>query len=266
MDRMNAAPTVVQPTTVGVGTSLLVRGAQVVVACTAAGIVAGGIGSRVVMRIAAVTALEAEGMVTDNGNLVGRITAEGTIALGLLVAVATAIVGASALVLMRSYLPRSTGLRGAAFGLALLLFAHFVVIDPGNADFAILGDRAQNIALFAALFIIYGIVASGALAVVESRTPARWIDPPPPVLAVLCVLPCAAIALGVAVVAVSPEGLRGPALVVAGAAAAVAWWLRERRPGAARGLRAIGWVAFAGSLAAGAADLVHSLDVFFPAF
>ena len=50
------------------------------------GIVVGGIGGRIVMRVSALAADESRiGMLTENGNVVGRITVEGTMALLLFV-------------------------------------------------------------------------------------------------------------------------------------------------------------------------------------
>ena len=52
-------------------TAIIVAGSGI------AGVLVGGLGSRVVMRISALAAPEVRGMVTENGNVVGEITLGG---------------------------------------------------------------------------------------------------------------------------------------------------------------------------------------------
>ena len=59
-----------------------------------AGLLVGGLGSRVVVRIAALTAPDvAQGLTTEAGAMVGRITLEGTVFLVLFAGVESALVG-----------------------------------------------------------------------------------------------------------------------------------------------------------------------------
>jgi hypothetical protein len=200
--------------------------AIVVLGCAIAGALVGGIGSRLVMRLAALAAPEARGVLTENGNVVGEITMAGTIGLFIVAGVSSAILGAGAYTVARPWLPRSTIARGLVFGGYLLALMGSRVVDPGNADFVILGDRALNVALFSALFIAFGLVASGAVAVLEDRVPpASALSPRMWGLTVLCALPVVA---GLAGVAFSIAPQRGVPLVGAWAAMLLSdWWDRR---------------------------------------
>ncbi len=138
--------------------------AIIVVGSGIAGALVGGIGSRVVMRISALAAPEVRGAVTENGNVVGEITLEGTIALMVLAGLLSTVLGAGAFVVARPWLPRRTVRRGLVFGGFLLALTGAAVVDKGNADFVILGDRLLNVTMFSALFLAFGLVASSAFA------------------------------------------------------------------------------------------------------
>ena len=136
-----------------------------------AGLLVGGLGSRLVMRIAALAAPEARGLLTENGNVVGEITLAGTIALVVFGGIGSAIVGAGAFVVFDPWLPRRTMSRGLVLGGFLLAFAGPLVIDAANADFVLLGDHVLNVTLFSSLFLAFGLVASGAAAFLDRRIP-----------------------------------------------------------------------------------------------
>ena len=173
--------------------------AIVVVGCGIAGALVGGIGSRLVMRLAALAAPEARGTLTESGNVIGEITLQGTIGLMLFAGVGSAIFGAGALTVARPWLPRSTMLRGPVFGGLLLALTGSNVVDPANADFVILGDRLLDVAMLSSLFIGFGIVASGAVAFLERRVPpSAGFSPRMWALTVLCALPVVPGLVGVA--------------------------------------------------------------------
>ncbi len=124
-----------------------------------AGIVAGGIGSRVVMRIVAVTAgSAAEGTLTDAEAVVGNITAEGTIGLVLFGGGMLGTAGGLMYVAVRRWICDAGGLQGLVYGILLLAMFGWAIIEGDNQDFSRLGDPLLNVLLFAALFILYGLV------------------------------------------------------------------------------------------------------------
>jgi hypothetical protein len=182
--------------------------AIVVVGCGIAGALVGGIGSRLAMRLAALAAPEVRGALTESGNVIGEITLQGTIGLMLFAGVGSAIFGAGAFTVARPWLPRSTMLRGLVFGGLLLALTGGNVVDPANADFAILGDRLLNVTMLSSLFIAFGIVASGAVAFLERRVPSSaGFSPRMWALTVLCALPVVPGLVGVAFVIAARVGV-----------------------------------------------------------
>lgn len=111
------------------------------------------------MRVSAIAAGDAaHGLLTENGNRVGDITVEGTIALILFVGVLFGIVGGLLLFATRTllgsrFLPLSLGVVLGGLGAAN-------VIEARNPDFTIVGHRPLNVMMFAALFVLYAIVAA----------------------------------------------------------------------------------------------------------
>lgn len=207
----------------------------VVVASGVAGALVGGVGSRVVMRLSALAAPEARGALTENGNVVGEITLEGTVTLMLFTGIGSAILGAGTFTLLRPWLPSGTIVRGLVFGGFLLAFLGSAVIDPANSDFVILGDRALNVALFSALFLAFGLVASGVLSLLDTRlAPAATLSPRAWTLTVIGAIPVVPGILALIVGSSSGPGL-GLGLIGASLAMVVADRLeRQGRRGPAQ--------------------------------
>jgi hypothetical protein len=142
-----------------------------------AGMVAGAIGgalSRVAMRISGM--LADPFLVTENGNVVGRITLGGS--LGLVVG--GAVVGLAlglAYVAMRRWLPIAAWRRRMVAGVVALGLLGPLLVNDGNADFVRLGDPAVNVVMFAALLCVSGVVVAAVADVVERRIRPRPDDP-----------------------------------------------------------------------------------------
>jgi hypothetical protein len=135
------------------------------------GIVVGGLGSRLVMRLSAIAAGGGvQGVTTANGNRVGEITVGGTIALIIFGGVFLGILGGLLYASVRPWLAPFGPWRGLVFGLGLLGVAGSLILDSANSDFIILQPPLLNVAMFAALFLIFGI----ALAPAFDRT-LRWL-------------------------------------------------------------------------------------------
>ena len=156
------------------------RFAAVFVAGGFAGMIAGGLGSRLAMRIAALAAPEAiQGFPTEAGARIGEITLEGTLFLILFAGIGSAVIGAAFYLLVRSWLPRRRWLRAIAFGGLELVVFGTRVLDAGNADFTILGHPLLNVAVFSSLFVLHGallvllVEPSGRL-VAAVAGDARW--------------------------------------------------------------------------------------------
>lgn len=120
-----------------------------------AGLVVGGLGARLAMRLSAIAADDSRiGMITENGNVVGVITTEGTFALLLFVGLVAGLSTGLILFVLRTVLPAR--LLPLWVSLTLLAVASPVVIDPANTDFTVVGNRVLNVAMFAMLFPAFG--------------------------------------------------------------------------------------------------------------
>jgi hypothetical protein len=209
------------------------------------------------MRIAAMAAPEARGMLTENGNVVGEITLAGTLALLVFAGIGAAVLGAGALVVFNPWLPRRTVQRGLVFGGFVLALAGTLVLDPANADFVLLGNRALNVAMFSSLFPAFGLVASATTSFLDRRVPAAASFSPRQWAAMVVVaLPIVPGIVGVALIA--PR--LGLPLVGARAAVAATRALDHRGlEGVARTVRVVATIVVAAVLAVGGREYLEAV-------
>ncbi|HZD16891.1 MAG TPA: hypothetical protein VE669_01995 [Actinomycetota bacterium] len=135
-----------------------------------AGIVVGGAGGRLFMRIAGAAGGErAAGATTEAGFTVGEITLEGTLGLIVFVGIFAGIVGAALYVVFRPWLSWAGRWRGVAFGIVLFAVGSATsdVLNPDNFDFVLLGNEALIVAMIVALFVGFGALVDPV---------ARWLD------------------------------------------------------------------------------------------
>ncbi len=136
------------------------------------GMVALGIGSRLAMRIVALIAGDADlGKETDAGFTVGEISVGGTIFLALLGGAAGAF-GGMLYAAMRQRLAWAGRWRGLAFGGLVLGIFGSPLIEGSNPDFAEFGIPMVNVAIFAALFVFFGILIAPVYDGVQRAVPA----------------------------------------------------------------------------------------------
>ena len=123
-----------------------------------AGLLVGGVGSRIFMRIAALAAPDAaRGATTEAGATVGRITAEGTVFLIVFAGIGAAVVGTAFYLAARPWLPTGRRLRAVTFGALELLVFGTTMIDASNPDFTILDRPLLNVVLLGSLFVVHGV-------------------------------------------------------------------------------------------------------------
>jgi hypothetical protein len=143
-----------------------------------AGVLVGGVGSRIAMRIAG--AMSDPALVgiarTNNDNIVGDITFGGTFALIVFGGLLPGLAGGAIYLLARPWLAPFGRWGGVAFGLALLASFGASVIEPFNIDFRKFGAPALNVAMFALLFPLFGAIVAVASTRIE-----RAIDDGPTV-------------------------------------------------------------------------------------
>jgi len=196
----------------------------------AVGIVVGGLGGRVAMRLIALLIPDSAGAFTENGNRIGDITLGGSFGViffaGLFVGIFLAVIW----VVVSPWFPRSLGLRVlAAIPLAIGLGA-FGVIQGSNTDFIVLGFDPSVIVVLLALVGLVG----ASMAIVDA-----WLDERLPrprssngqASGVYIVISLIGVFFAVGVVATFlDEKLRpvGVALLVSGVATLCWWYLRYR--------------------------------------
>ena len=126
-----------------------------------AGIMAAGAGGRLVMRLLAVTAGDdAQGRITEANEVVGRISADGTIGFVVFTALFLGSASGGAFLLVRRWLPAGRA-GGLTFG-ALLLVLAGTRLDPlreGNPDFDLVGPGWVSVVAFAALVLFHGMLS-----------------------------------------------------------------------------------------------------------
>jgi hypothetical protein len=190
------------------------------------GIVLAGIGGRIVMRFAALVVPEATGRFTENGNRIGAITLDGTLALILFVGLFFGVVAGSLWVVVRPWLPRSTlGRALASIPIALALGTRGLV-DAGNGDFALLGRDPVVIGSLVLLVALFGPVLALVDGWLERRLPHAGPGDTPLVITYLTVAILGAVLTAFAVVPAylgSELRVAGVALVVVGLATLATW-------------------------------------------
>ena len=157
------------------------------------GVLVGGLLGRVVMRVAGFTA--GPGMVgafTANGNRVGDITFDGTAAIVLFVGLASGLAGGVVYAVVEPWLRRLRPWHGLAYGAWSLAALGFTVLEPSNLDFQRFGSPPLNVAMFAALFLVFGVVIAPLFELLRrlilgTTTAARAAE----VLAILVLIPTA---------------------------------------------------------------------------
>src|SRR5438874_12502024 len=105
------------------------------IAGLAAGLLVGGLGGRIVMRLVTLSAGPGSlGLVSDNGGRLGALTLEGTLELLAFGGIGATLLGSLAYVALRPALRGLGGWQGLAFGFLLLGAFGSIVIDSRNGD------------------------------------------------------------------------------------------------------------------------------------
>jgi hypothetical protein len=138
-----------------------------------AGVLVGGLGSRLAMRIMAATSGDqAQGAITEADQVVGRITVGGTLGLVIFVGIGFGSLAALLYLLVRRWLPWPAWLSGLLFGVLLLaVFGRDDPVDPDNPDFTILSPKWLAVVLFTLLLPLYGLVLGSLVARLEAAYP-----------------------------------------------------------------------------------------------
>jgi hypothetical protein len=196
------------------------------IAALVVGIVVGGIGGRLAMRVIALLVPDAAGLATEGGNIIGRITAEGTLFLVMLIGSFGTFTLATIWVVISPWLPRRRPWRAlAAVPVALALGAP-AMVQRENVDFLILG---YDLVVLGVLLVVVAATAP-AMVIVEG-----WLDrrlppgdiTPSTAATIYGILGAIGASLGAIIVAgllTSPD-LQAVGVIVLGVGlATLAWW------------------------------------------
>ena len=196
----------------------------------AVGVVVGGFGGRIAMRLIALLIPEATGSSTENGNRIGDITLGGSLGLIMFAGLFVGIIVGTIWVVVSPWFPRNLGLRVlAAIPLAIGL-GTFVLIRGSNPDFIVLGYDPRVIVV---LLGLVGLVGA-SMAVVDAWLNRRLPHPRSPTgevsgVYIVISLIGSLLAIGVSATFLDQK-LRpvGIALLVSGIATLSWWYLRFR--------------------------------------
>lgn len=180
-----------------------------VVSGVGSGVLIAGAGGRLAMRLLAATAGEAaQGRETEAEEIVGRVSAGGTIGFVIFVALFFGLATGALYLLMRRWLPAGR-LGGLVYGLFLLVLVA-TRIDPlraDNPDFDIVGPGWVAVVVFGALVVVHGMLVAAIAGRYSSTLPLlsrerRSILAYAPLLVILPVAPAAVFLLLVGVMVV----------------------------------------------------------------
>ena len=217
-----------------------------------AGIMAAGAGGRLVMRLLAVTSGDdAQGRITEANEVVGRISADGTIGFVVFTALFFGSATGGAYLLMRRWLPAGRA-GGLTFGALLLVLAgtRLEPLREGNPDFDLVGPGWVSVVAFAALVLFHGMLVAALAGRISRAVPLLGREPraiaahAPLLLAPLVSVVIALVVLGALVV-----------LVTRARPVVAAWHARRLRPAGQVVLALLALAALPGFLSAVASIL-----------
>ncbi len=137
-------------------------------ATVVSGILIGGVGGRIVMRVSALAAgPEMVGRVTENGNRIGEFTIGGTLILIVFVGALGGVLASVVVVGSEPWLQWMGPARGLGFAVAVLaVYGQF-----DSIDFLILEPKTLNVAMFLALFVVFGLTITALFWLFDRKLP-----------------------------------------------------------------------------------------------
>ena len=216
------------------------------------GLVVGGIGGRLLMRAAALVEPDAAGLRTENGNVIGAITFDGTLALLVFGGLLTGVIIGALWVVIRPWLPQRPLVRALVAIPIAIAMGTTLLIEDTNPDFLILRGNLAVVAALVGLVALAGPSMVLAESVLDRLLPVvRRRGPALVAYVIIDVFGAFLVLAGlVPLYLTSPLVIAGIAFVVVGIGSVVHWAQRVR--GArdapwlapvARGALAIGTVA-----------------------
>jgi hypothetical protein len=135
------------------------------------GIVVAGIGGRLVMRLAALAVPASDGRFTENGNRIGDITLDGTIALIVFGGLFFGTLGGTVWVVISPWIPGGAIRRAVLAAPVAVALTGIGLIHGSNPDFLILRHDAGVVAMLVALVAVAGLATALADAWLDAHLP-----------------------------------------------------------------------------------------------
>jgi hypothetical protein len=135
------------------------------------GVFVAGVGGRIVMRIAAILHPRAVGLTTENGEVIGAITLNGTMALLVFGGLGMGLVAGTIWVTVSPWLPRGRLVRALVTAVAAIALGTPLLVQATNPDFLVLQRDGLVVLLLVALVGLVGFsfaLVDGAL---DARLP-----------------------------------------------------------------------------------------------
>ena len=196
------------------------------------GVLLGGFGGRLVMRLAAILVPDADGAITENGNVIGRITLEGSVALVLFVGLFAGALAGSVWVVVRPWLPLGVIARAVvAIPIAIALGTR-ALVDDANLDFEVLAHDPIVIVSLVLLIGAFGPALAGVDQFLDGRLPHPLSTHGAMAGGYWLVTALGLLLTGLLVVPTfltSDLAIAGVGLLVVGLATLGAWWYRVKR-------------------------------------
>lgn len=137
------------------------------------GLLVAGLGGRLVMRVAAILHEDAAGIFTENGEVIGQITLEGTLALMVFGGLGMGLLAGTIWVIVGPWIPGRGLTRAIATALAAIALGTPMLIQRLNPDFVVLDHDPLVVALLIGLVGLVGL----SIALVDGALDARLPRP-----------------------------------------------------------------------------------------
>ena len=135
------------------------------------GILVAGLGGRLVMRVATIRHEDTVGMFTENGEVIGRITLEGTLALMTFGGLGMGFLAGTIWVIVGPWVPGRGIVRALVTAIAAIALGAPPLIQRTNPDFVVLGNDPIVVALLVALVGLVGFTIALVDGALDARLP-----------------------------------------------------------------------------------------------
>ncbi len=215
------------------------------------GLLVAGLGGRLVMRVAAILHEGAAGIFTENGEVIGHITLEGTLALMVFGGLGMGLLAGTIWVVVGPWIPGRGLPRAIATALAAIALGTPMLIQRLNPDFVVLDHDPLVVALLIGLVGLVGLSIALVDGALDARLPrpGRRLSIATTVYVVITLIGLFLIVPIVIVILLDQREYRAPirvgwALAAVGACTLGWWVLRVKgRSAPPRALRLVGGIA-----------------------